>query len=159
MTMPSQASPRRSTRQRRLVLEAVAGTKSHPTAEWVYETVRREMPRVSLGTVYRNLQVLVDEGRIRSFEREGRIRYDADLDLHDHFSCDRCGLLMDIPRASEALPAERRLRARGYAVAGRTLEFHGLCRKCRPGAAVKASEGRCMDLSSHSRHRRGKDHD
>jgi Fe2+ or Zn2+ uptake regulation protein len=138
MQAPSEAPARRSTRQRRLVLEAVAGTKTHPTAEWVYETVRRELPRVSLGTVYRNLQVLVTEGRIRSFERGGRIRYDADLELHDHFSCDRCGLLMDIPRAADALPAERRLRAKGFAVAGRTLEFHGLCRKCRRGAVVNA---------------------
>jgi Fur family transcriptional regulator, peroxide stress response regulator len=128
----SSAGPaRRSTRQRRLVLEAVSATKAHPTAEWVYQVVRRQMPRVSLGTVYRNLQRLVEEGRLRSFEREGRIRYDADLELHDHFSCDRCGLLMDIPRASEVLPVERRLRAQGFVVAGRTLEFHGLCRKCR----------------------------
>lgn len=126
---------RRSTRQQRLVFEAVSTTKSHPTAEWVYETVRRQLPRVSLGTVYRNLQRLVAEGKLRSFERDGRIRYDADLELHDHFSCDRCGLLMDIPRLNESLPAERRLRARGFAIAGRTLEFHGLCRKCRRGGS------------------------
>ncbi len=133
MVMPSPAPARRSTRQKRLVLEAVSGTSFHPTAEWVYEAVRRALPRVSLGTVYRNLQRLVDEGRVRSFVRGGRIRYDADLTVHDHFSCDRCGVLMDIPRAPEVLPAERRLRARGFAVAGRTLEFHGLCRKCRRG--------------------------
>ena len=126
---------RRSTRQQRLVFEAVSTTRSHPTAEWVYEAVRRELPRVSLGTIYRNLQRLVEEGRLRSFERAGLTRYDADLELHDHFSCVRCGLLMDIPRAPEVLPAERRLRARGFAVEGRTLEFHGLCRKCRRGAS------------------------
>jgi Fe2+ or Zn2+ uptake regulation protein len=51
--------------------------------------------------------------------------------LHDHFSCDACGLLLDIPRTDEAMPAERRLRAQGFAVEGRTLEFRGLCRKCR----------------------------
>jgi Fe2+ or Zn2+ uptake regulation protein len=127
------APPRRSTRQRRLVFEAVLETKSHPTAEWVYEAVRRAMPRVSLGTVYRNLQVLVEEGRLKSFVRGGRIRYDADLEPHDHFSCERCGLLLDIPRAIESLPGERKLRAQGYAVSGRTLEYHGLCRRCRRG--------------------------
>ncbi|HTR03858.1 MAG TPA: transcriptional repressor [Thermoanaerobaculia bacterium] len=133
------ASPaRRSTRQKRLVLEVVCGTKTHPTAEWVYEAVRRELPRVSLGTVYRNLQRLVEEGKLRSFEREGRIRYEADLALHDHFSCDRCGLLVDIARGPEPLPGERRLKAQGFTIAGRTLEFHGLCRKCRRGAAANA---------------------
>lgn len=126
-------TPRRSTRQRHLVFEAVRETKSHPTAEWVYEAVRRAMPRVSLGTVYRNLQVLVEEGKLKSFVRGGRIRYDADLDPHDHFSCERCGLLLDIPRAAESLPGERKLKAQGYSVSGRTLEYHGLCRRCRRG--------------------------
>jgi Fe2+ or Zn2+ uptake regulation protein len=130
--LPSAPSvPRRSTRQRRLVYEAVLATDTHPTAEWVYEAVRRSAPRISLGTIYRNLQVLVAEGRLRSFTRDGRTRYDGDLSPHDHFSCDRCGLLMDIPRADEALVAEQRLRARGHAVSGRRLEFHGLCRSCR----------------------------
>ena len=127
-------SARRSTRQRRLVHEAVVGTDTHPTAEWVYEAVRRSAPRVSLGTVYRNLQVLVSEGKLRSFTRGGRTRYDGDLSTHDHFSCDRCGLLMDIPPAEEDLAAERRLKSRGFTVTGRTLEFHGICRSCRRNA-------------------------
>jgi Fe2+ or Zn2+ uptake regulation protein len=131
-------TPRRSTRQRRLVLEAVMDTRAHPTAEWVYETVRRALPRVSLGTVYRNLQVLVEEGKLKSFVRGGLIRYDADLDPHDHFVCERCEMLLDIPRATESLPGERRLKSQGYLISGRTLEYHGLCRKCRRGAAVKA---------------------
>lgn len=131
MSAPA-ATLRRSTRQRHLVFEAVRETKSHPTAERVYEAVRRAMPRISLGTVYRNLQVLVEEGKLKSFVRGGRIRYDADLDPHDHFSCERCGLLLDIPRA-ESLPGERKLKAQGYSVSGRTLEYHGLCRRCRRG--------------------------
>ncbi len=145
MASPASASPaaaRRSTRQRRLVFEAVIGTKSHPTAEWVYGAVRRSMPRVSLGTVYRNLQVLVEEGRLKSFVRAGRIRYDADLDPHDHFSCDHCGLLIDVPRTAEALPIERRLRSQGYSVSGRTLEFHGLCRRCRRGVKTGGGESK-----------------
>ena len=133
MRAVAQSPARRSTRQRRHIHEAVRGTDSHPTAEWVYETVRRVVPRISLGTVYRNLQVLVAEGELRSWTRGGRTRYDADLDPHDHFACDRCGLLMDIPRLTRPLPAERRLKARGYQVLGRVLEFHGLCRSCRRG--------------------------
>ncbi len=113
-------------------------TNSHPTAEWVYSAVRRDLPRVSLGTVYRNLQVLVEEGKLKSFVRDGLIRYDADVEPHDHFSCERCGLLLDIPRPAESLPGERRLKAQGYSISGRTLEYHGLCRKCRRGAVVSA---------------------
>ena len=92
-----QAAPHRQTRQRRLIYEAVATTSSHPTAEWVYATVRRALPRISLGTVYRNLQVLVEQGRLKAWSRGGATRFDADLAPHDHFFCQSCGLLLDLP--------------------------------------------------------------
>jgi Fe2+ or Zn2+ uptake regulation protein len=122
---------RRQTRQRQLVYATVAETASHPTAEWVYERVRRRMPRVSLGTVYRNLQLLVSEGLLRSWTRGRITRYDADLAPHDHFSCRRCGLLLDLERATQAFSEERRLRARGHQIEERILEFIGVCRQCR----------------------------
>ena len=130
MRTPAPA-PRRSTRQRLLIREAVRGTDSHPTAEWVYEDVRRALPRISLGTVYRNLQVLVAQGELKSWTRGGRTRYDADLSAHDHFSCRECGLLLDLERAPRAFPEERRLRARGHEIEDRVLEFVGICRDCR----------------------------
>jgi Fur family transcriptional regulator, peroxide stress response regulator len=141
MSSPT-AMPRRSTRQRRLVYETVLSTDIHPTAEWVYEAVRRTLPRVSLGTVYRNLQVLVEEGRLKAFIRGGRTCYDGDLEAHDHFSCDRCGLLVDIPRAPEVLSTERRLKARGFTVSGRVLELHGFCRDCRPSHKTAGGQRR-----------------
>jgi len=127
----SSAPARRDTRQRRLVYEAVARTDSHPTAEWVFERVRRSMPRVSLGTVYRNLQLLVAAGRLKTWTRGRTTRYDADVEPHDHFVCRSCGLLLDIERASGTISSERRLRARGYWIEMRILEFIGLCRNCR----------------------------
>ena len=129
--MESPAAPRRRTRQRRLVYEAVASTDAHPTAEWAYERVRREMPRISLGTVYRNLQLLVSEGLLRSWTRGRTTRYDADLAPHDHFSCRRCGLLLDLERTPRAFAEERRLRARGHEIEEHVLEFVGICRDCR----------------------------
>jgi Fur family peroxide stress response transcriptional regulator len=122
---------RRQTRQRRLVHALVAATRSHPTAEWVYERVRRQLPRVSLGTVYRNLQVLVAEGRLRAWTRGRTTRYDADLSAHDHFSCRDCGLLLDLERTPRAFAEERRLRSRGHEIEGHVLEFVGICRDCR----------------------------
>ncbi|MCA1611938.1 MAG: transcriptional repressor [Thermoanaerobaculia bacterium] len=127
----SNAIRRRETRQRRLVYRAVAQTDSHPTAEWVYERVRRAMPRVSLGTVYRNLQLLVAEGRLTTWTRGRTTRYDADVEPHDHFVCRSCGLLLDVERAPEAISSERPLRARGHRIETRVLEFIGLCRNCR----------------------------
>src|SRR5262245_30911755 len=94
----------RSTRQRRLIYEAVVSTDSHPTAEWVYAAVRRAMPRVSLGTVYRNLALLVAEGRLKAWARGGSTRYDADVTAHDHFFCESCGGLQDLRRSAGRLP-------------------------------------------------------
>ncbi|HYT32974.1 MAG TPA: transcriptional repressor, partial [Thermoanaerobaculia bacterium] len=114
-----------------LVYEAVAATDTHPTAEWVYNQIRRSMPRVSLGTVYRNLQLLVADGRLKAWSRGRTTRYDAAVAPHDHFVCRGCGLLLDIERAPEAISSEKRLRARGHRIDNRILEFIGVCRNCR----------------------------
>jgi len=87
--------------------------------------------RVSLGTVYRNLQLLVSEGSLRSWTRGRTTRYDADLAPHDHFSCRECGLLLDLARAPRAFSEERRLRRSGHQIEERILEFVGVCRDCR----------------------------
>ncbi len=131
MAEATRSPARRQTRQRRLVYDAVCATKNHPTAEAVYDRVRRVMPRVSLGTVYRNLQLLVADGRLRSWTRGRATRYDADLSPHDHFVCEVCGLLLDLDRVGGPLAAERRLQERGFEVRGRILDVIGLCRECR----------------------------
>ena len=132
---------RRKTQQRQLVYETVAATGSHPTAEWVYRQVRRQLPRISLGTVYRNLQRLVAEGKLKSWTRGRTTRFDADVSRHDHFVCRGCGLMLDLERTGEALAAERRLKARGHEIQDRILEFIGLCRDCRRGRTTNRSEG------------------
>jgi Fe2+ or Zn2+ uptake regulation protein len=123
------------------VYETVAGTESHPTAEWVYRQVRRDLPRISLGTVYRNLQRLVAEGKLKAWSRGRTTRFDADVTRHDHFVCRACGLMIDLQRSGEALVAEKRLKARGYEIQDRVLEFIGLCRDCRRGRRTHRSEG------------------
>jgi Fe2+ or Zn2+ uptake regulation protein len=120
-----------------MVYTIVAATRSHPTAEWVYERVRLRMPRVSLGTVYRNLQLLVAEGRLRSWTRGRTTRYDGDLSAHDHFACRSCGLLLDLARAPEVLSSEKRLKARGHEITERVLDYIGTCRRCRHSRRMK----------------------
>lgn len=140
MVVLPEAVQRRETRQRRLVYTIVAATRSHPTAEWVHGQVRRQMPRVSLGTVYRNLQLLVADGRLRAWTRGRTTRFDADLSPHDHFVCRSCGLLLDLARAPEVLSTERRLKARGHEVKERVLEYIGVCRNCRRGRTMRKRE-------------------
>lgn len=135
---------RRRSRQRELVFEAVAATDTHPTAEWVHTRVRRRLPRISLGTVYRNLQLLVAEGRLRSWTRGRTTRYDADVAPHDHFCCRRCGLLLDLERAPRQFGEERRLRASGHLIEESVLEFVGICRRCRRSERRGGTE-RCLN--------------
>ena len=130
----------RQTRQRALIFEIVASTEIHPTADWIYEQARRKMPRLSMGTVYRNLQVLEREGRIRAIDTWGRaVRYDADLSPHYHFVCDGCGAITDLekPEGSDARVAGL-MHARGYTLTEHLLEFRGRCPGCRKNERAKA---------------------
>jgi Fur family peroxide stress response transcriptional regulator len=128
----SRPNPTRQTRQRELVYRIVASTSGHPTADWIYAEARKLLPSVSLGTVYRNLQVLDREGRLRAIDSWGKpTRYDADLSDHYHFVCLGCGSISDLPKPPDG---ESRLaplvRARGFVVTGHKLEFEGYCPDC-----------------------------
>ncbi len=119
---------RRFSHQREQIYEAVCATDTHPTAEMVYERLKPEMPRLSLGTVYRNLRQMAAEGRL--MELEGPVaRFDADLSPHAHFRCQRCGAVsdVDIPydAALDALAA-----GDGRIVRGHSLCFYGICPAC-----------------------------
>ena len=82
----------RRSRQRDRILEILRGTRSHPTAEWVYGQLRRESPHVSLGTVYRNLEVLAEMGQIQKLELGGTVkRFDWNPQRHYHIRCLQCG--------------------------------------------------------------------
>ena len=111
---------RRFSHQREQIYEAVCATDTHPTAEMVYERLKPEMPRLSLGTVYRNLRQMAAEGRL--MELEGPVaRFDADLSPHAHFRCQRCGAVSDVD-----IPYDAALDALA-AGDGRIVRWHSLC--------------------------------
>jgi len=126
--------PHRHTRQRAAVLAVLRTRADHPTAAEVHAEVRRQMPRVSLGTVYRNLEHFVRAGVARKLAGAGReARYDADPTPHDHVRCIRCGRLGDVPRVNWSVPDEELERASGFRLLGVRLEFLGLCPACARG--------------------------
>ncbi len=120
----------RETRQRKVIYEAVKCSKDHPTADMIFDQVRNTLPTVSLGTVYRNLSVLKDQGlviELRGSDR--RAHFEADLTPHAHFTCTHCGAISDI----EGCPApdwERLPCLAGYTVEEHRLEFRGICPQC-----------------------------
>ena len=121
----------RLTEPRRLILEAVRATDAHPSAFAVYRVVQKRLPRVSLATVYRNLRRLAAEGFL--LERAGvdGLRFDGNVERHDHFSCLSCRRVFDVPPA-EAPGARRRIATRtGFEVLDHRVEFYGVCAACR----------------------------
>ncbi len=128
----------RRTRQLAAVEEIVNAAHDHPSAEEVHRRVRRKLPRVSLGTVYRNLQKLAGQQRIRVVQlADSAARYDGMLEEHDHFLCERCGAVSDLLRKHSPAPRVPDLGRAGYVVHRHALTYYGLCPKCRQGADGK----------------------
>ena len=129
-------SGRRTTRQLTHVLEAVQGSATeHPSADRVFEQVRRRLPRISLATVYRNLQRLAAEGRIGVLHVEGRAaRYDPTPGRHDHFVCRECGRIIDLV-PTRPVGGWRAAGRAGHLVTAHALVLYGRCRTCRLGTA------------------------
>jgi Fur family ferric uptake transcriptional regulator len=127
---------RRNTPQRRVVLEELSQMKSHPTAAELYAVVRRRLPRISLGTVYRNLEVLHEDGTIGKMEFAGaESRFDGNLEPHDHVRCTDCGRIADIfPQGPDQISVPPEEMA-GFQVEGYRLEYFGFC----PGCQAKTS--------------------
>lgn len=125
----------RRTRQRELILETLRSVTSHPTADEIYGMVREKMPRISMGTVYRNLDLLTHSGEIRCLVHAGlQKRFDGNPEQHWHVRCRSCGRLGDARAACAFHPhAPGDVTADGFTIESMTMEFTGLCGSCRNG--------------------------
>ena len=128
----------RQTRQREVVLEAVLSTMDHPTAEWVYEQARRRLPRISLGTVYRNLRRLAEEGLIREIHAGGHpARFDGNTGRHYHIRCVGCGRVNDLPISVDTRLEEQAGLAMNYRILTHNVEILGVCPLCQGSVTLK----------------------
>ncbi len=126
------SATRKHSRQRDAVLACLRATRTHPTANWVFQQLKPDFPTLSLATVYRNLTTLRKDGLIQSVGFvDGFERFDADISPHPHFTCQRCHSVVDIElpeipeqvrqAIAQAVPAEE------FSV---SLRFTGLCQQC-----------------------------
>jgi Fur family ferric uptake transcriptional regulator len=127
----------RMTPQRKILVQELKRLHSHPTADELYETVRKKLPHISLGTVYRNLEILSRMGIIRKIELGGtQRRFDGDLEIHQHIRCTECGRIDDLPSGVAVTSCDMDLlKQTGYEVVERRVEFIGVCPACRKGRA------------------------
>ncbi len=123
---------RRETKQREAILRVLRNTKAHPTADWIYDEVRKAIPNISKGTVYRNLQVLQEDGAVTELNLNGTwSRYEAKQDSHYHFRCERCGRVFDLDEPVNHELDKRVAMSTGLRVSYHQLEFRGLCQDCQ----------------------------
>ena len=118
----------RYSRQREALLELLRSTTSHPDAQWLYSSLRQEQPNISLGTVYRNLRQLTDEGEILELCYGNTSHFDADLSPHYHLQCSHCKRIFDIP--ADDISVKIRTDDQ-FTVDGFSIVLNGTCRNCQ----------------------------
>lgn len=132
----------KSSKQREAILEVLNTANHHFTVDEIYTIVKEKSPRISLATVYRNLEQLYRMGKIGKIESAGSpVRYDCKPTKHFHIKCVRCGQIEDVvleEKLEDKIDFEA--VARDFTVTGYRIDFYGLCPKCKSGAAVPGKD-------------------
>ncbi len=122
----------RLTTQRQIILEELGKVTSHPTANEVYDMVRKRLPRIGLGTVYRNLELMAESGLILKLEVGGtQKRFDATTNPHYHIRCSQCEKVDDIDIPVQHQINEMATSSTDYQILGHHIEFSGICQECK----------------------------
>lgn len=121
----------RMTKQRAVILETLRSLNTHPTADELYAIVKKKLPRISLGTVYRNLDLLSSSGEINLLEQAGQQkRFDGNTAPHYHVRCTACGKVGDIFTAEAPLPETENLKVEHFTIHSADITFYGICKDC-----------------------------
>ena len=125
----------RLTSQRQVILEELKKVKSHPTANEIYDMVRKRLPRIGLGTVYRNLDLLAERGIINKLDVCGeQKRFDGNTSPHYHIRCNHCNRVEDIFIERDMELEKSAASCCNYKILDHHVQFSGICSKCLPDA-------------------------
>lgn len=120
----------RMTPQRKVILEELRKVDTHPTADELYEMVRRRLPKVSLGTIYRNLDLLSSDGVIQKLQAgNSQMRFDGNADPHMHISCIKCGRVADVYSGPDTSAFTQDVQT-DFILLGCTVLLYGICPQC-----------------------------
>ena len=119
-------------RQREDLYNLLRSVKTHPTAAWLYKTLKKDHPHLSQGTVYRNLNILAEQKRIKVVTVDGEFaHFDADMSLHNHVICTQCGKVEDVHVQPHQMCELDAAAQSGYQINTHRLDFFGVCPACR----------------------------
>lgn len=122
---------RRLTNQRLKILQHLQSVKTHPSAEMVFEEVRKELPTISLGTVYRNLNLLAQDGKILKLEINNEFRFDGDISNHQHCVCQNCRKIVDLFQEDISDYALNKFKFKDFTPEHVNVIFTGVCSECK----------------------------
>ena len=125
---------KRYSKQREMIFRQLCSTKEHPSAETVYQELKSKSPELSLGTVYRNLNLLAEEGTIMRMPLAIN-RYDANAECHPHFQCRVCGRMLDLEIPCDSVVQVA--REAGFQPERFHLIFEGVCPACQKAGHEK----------------------
>ena len=122
----------RKSQQREKILSALKQTDTHPTADWVYAKLKDEIPGLSLGTVYRNLRVLIKQGHIQKLPFGSAFdRYEARITPHYHLVCEQCGRVEDFVMPHPVDINKQAQKMSRFKIRRHRIDFFGICEKCQ----------------------------
>jgi len=128
---------RRTTKQLQAIRRYTESVKTHPTAEDVFTVIVKEIPEISLRTVYRNLNKLSQEGILRKIQvPNAPDRFDSTLEPHQHIICTECGEFIDVFMNNEQRLLDEIHGLSGYTITGIDVVYRGICPKCGHSDAV-----------------------
>lgn len=121
----------RNTKQRTRIMEVLSGTDTHPTASWLYDQLKPEFPSLSLGTVYRNLGILEEQGMVKKIVFGSTFdRYDAKTEPHTHFICKQCGHVYDMSDQNNEEIIECVGKNTKHHLQEVVMNYYGICEEC-----------------------------
>ena len=122
----------RQTRQRQRILQLLRGTEVHPTADWIYAQMKQEFPRLSLGTIYRNLNILITQGLVRKIHSGSTFdRFEANMTNHYHLICESCGRIMDLDMNVQKELEDLAGQLTDFTITKHQINFFGICSDCK----------------------------
>jgi Fur family transcriptional regulator, peroxide stress response regulator len=121
----------RNTAQKSFVFDYLKSVKTHPSAEAVYRAVKKKLPSISQGTVYRVLNNFKARGEILAIDTKNNVHFDADTSDHAHFICEKCGGVYDVYDECAKCGILKNRRTKVGAIKSYKINFYGLCKNCK----------------------------
>ena len=125
----------RMTAQKSFIFGYLRSVKTHPSAEVVYKEVKKKLPNISQGTVYRVLNNFKDKGEVLAIDTKDNVHFDADISDHAHFICEKCGNVFDVSDECSKCGILKNKKTKVGSIKNYKINFYGTCKKCGPACA------------------------